>query len=160
MRQVWSKHLTPGCPLNPKNKGKTTLNYIELVVSPQITTLSKIEQTIPLQVITRAKAKERQDEKQDLNETPSKSLKSNHNSWKARRACRVASTKKQNEETHPKMVKKQPKEILKEVPHEKEKKKNKERQVGLVLVEKQMETLDALLQAYKARLKSIENLEE
>lgn len=87
---------------------------------------------------------------------------SNKNCWKARR-LRRSQNKKKNKGQQPQRAKREKplNAITKEksIPKKGDSERNKS-QGGLVLAENHNETLDAMLQAYKARLKSLETLEE
>ena len=80
--------------------------------------------------------------------------------WKARRARRATSKAKRNEKEQT-GEEKLP-QTTEAQPSEPPKKQNtrEEQPAGLVLVDKNFEPLDALLQAYEARLKPLETLEE
>ena len=117
----------------------------------------------PVHVVTRARARELEEENKGKSDetTPSESTKKPKESWKARRTRRAASKKKQDNTIE------QGNEtaVSKDTPEQKERVDNlgesKERQpAGSVLAEKNYEPLDALLQAYEARLKPLETLEE
>ena len=97
---------------------------------------------------------------------PSESVKSSRNRWKARQARRAKNKKKQeNDKQQPLKGDETKGETSKPIPKESNKENNeggssKKGIGGSVMVENHMETLDALLQAYKARLKPLETLEE
>lgn len=97
---------------------------------------------------------------------PSESIKSSQNSWKARRARR-AKSKKQQEDKNPQPLKEKEQRkytskcVKKETSKEKDEGESSKMDLGgFVMAEKHMETLDALLQAYEARLKPLKTLEE
>ena len=72
------------CPSNPEAKGKVAINFIEVVPPTSSPSSSETEQTVPINVITRAQAKAQEKERKNKDEMPSKSVKSSQNSWKAR----------------------------------------------------------------------------
>ena len=153
------------CPNNPEASGKVAINFIEVVPTTSLPSSSETEQTIPINIITRARSKAQETEKIHKGETPSESQKSNQNSWKARR-MRRAQNKKKNEGPTPQTAKteKPLTETIKESPKKKSTPKEGESKSdkslgGSVLAEKHHETLDAMLQAYEARLKPLETLE-
>ena len=160
------KHLVQDCPDNPNSSKKVTLNIVELIPPSSSPSSSEIEQTIPLNVITRAQAKAQEKEQENKDETPSEIQKINRNSWKARRARRAKSQKPQKETEPPPENKQEPtKDISITTQKETDKQTNKSKgtktgEGGSVLAKKHHETLDALLQAYEARLKPLETLEE
>lgn len=150
------KHIVQDYPINPDNKGKKsiTLNMVEVLNLEGSPNTSEAEQTVPFQAMTRAQAQAQQEtEVGDI--AASEITKSPFKSWRARRARRAAAKKKraaqanenktdnQNDETKP----------------EPEEKKSEEKG-GSVLADKHFEPLKGLLQAYEARLKPLENLEE
>ncbi|MCO5559225.1 hypothetical protein L7F22_012820 [Adiantum nelumboides] len=164
-------HLVQDCPLNPHVKGKApvVLNLIDMKPSTGMPSSSKSDVLIPLKVITRVQAKARDKHRiENKGEvTPSESSKKSKKkeSWKARRERRAASRKhqKQNTQGEKNETKENTPNLGKELPGEtnNENQKETERQpAGLVLAEKHFEPLDAVLQAYEARLKPLETLEE
>lgn len=159
------KHFVQDCPERPEAKGKATLNFIEVVPSTISPSSSESEKIVPIHVITRARAKETKSDAEkgkEVDPAPSESSKKTKETWKARRVRRAASRKKRNKkvkavETKESETKSAEKETKIEPP---QKKANDKESAGSVLTEKHFEHLDALLQAYEARLKPLEILEE
>ena len=96
-----SKHLVLDCPMNPEVKARVlaTLNIIKVWPSAGSPSSSKIDVVAPVHVVTRARARELEEENKGRSDetTPSESTKKPKESWKARRTRRAASRKKQNE---------------------------------------------------------------
>ena len=69
------KHLVQDCPNNPEANPTVAINFIELLPTTSSPSSSKTEQTVPINVITRARAKAQEMEKIDEGETPSESQK-------------------------------------------------------------------------------------
>lgn len=167
------KHFVPDCPKNPDNKNKgpaAVLNLIELLPSTGSPSTSDSEIIVPLKAITRAQARTKDDSKRDdeAEPNPSEHSKKSKESWKARRARRAASRRKQNEKINEETTKNDEQSDNKMSSSENNQQKEKEKETknkgkqsaGSVLAEKHYEPLDALLQAYEARLKKFETLEE
>ena len=156
------KHFVQDCPMKPENKAKVTLNYVEVCPITSSPGSSETEVVVPIQVITQAQAKEKIKENKEnkTGQTPSVSSAKTRETWKARKARRAASKAKRNEneqaveEKLPQTAEAQPNEPPKK------QKTREEQPAGSVLVDKHFEPLDALLQAYEARLKPLETLEE
>ena len=80
-----------------EKKGKTTLNYVEVLPpSSNTNSSSKTEQVVPLKVITRAQAQKNKMQKENNTEI-AMSEKSNKTKrmWKARRERRAISKRRQ-----------------------------------------------------------------
>ena len=92
------KHFVQDCPMKPENKGKVTLNYVEVMPITSSPGLSKIEVVVPIQVITRAQAKEKikEQKENETGHTPSITSTKTRETWKARKARRAASKAKRN----------------------------------------------------------------
>ena len=128
---------------------------------------SETEQVVPLKVITRAQAQKSKVQKENIIE-PAMSEKSmqTKGTWKARREQRAASKRRQernrskSEAIHSEfqMILENPREGHMELA--KSTLEVKGQQPGSILAEKKFETLDGMLQAYEARLKPLETLEE
>ena len=133
------KHLVSDCPLNPDQKGKATLNILETIPSSSGTESEGLK---PMNVMTRAQ-KQNQQEPSEENQTE----RSSKNSWKARRQRRNAAKKQREEKAKSNMedVAKQNKEKRKE---------------GSVFAGQVLEPLHAMLDAFEARLKPNQTLEE
>ena len=161
------KHIVQDCPVLAEKKQKTTLNYVEVIPSSsQPSSSSETEPIVPLNVITRAQAQaQKLQEERNLETAVSEGSHKTKGSWKARRERRAASKKRKERaraaET-PKEGQGEPPQPI-EIQDERvnlEPKPNAERPAGSVLADKHFEPLDALLQAYEARLKPLETLEE
>ena len=155
------------CPILIDKKGKATLNYVEVLPSSSNpTSSSESDPVVPLKVITRAQAQAKNLQKENEIETaPSERSNKTKRSWKACRERRAASKKKQEQSTAAEKNKSKQKETELNQNKEKERENLKpkeriEQSSGSVLAEKHFEPLDALLQAYEARLKPLETLEE
>ena len=90
------KHLVQDCPVLAEKKGKSTLNYVE-VLPPSSNTNSSLdtELVVPLKVITRTQAQKNKVQNKDNTETTmsDKSHKTK-GTWKARKKWRAASKNK------------------------------------------------------------------
>ena len=162
------KHLVQDCPILAEKKGKTTLNYVEVLPpSSNTNSSSEMELVVPLKVITRAQAQKNKVQKKDNTETTmSEKSHKTKGTWKARRERRAASKSRQEKarlETETiysevqRILEKPREENLREA---KTDLKIKKQQPRSVLAGKKFETLDGMLQAYEARLKPLETLEE
>ena len=126
-----------------------------------------MELVVLLKVITRAQAQKNKVENKGNNKTTmSENIHKTKGSWKARRERRAASKSRQEkarletETIHSevqKILEDPGEENMREVETDLEMKKQ---QPGSVLAEKKLETIDGMLQAYEARLKPLETLEE
>ena len=145
-----------------EKKGKTTLNYVEVLPSSSNpTSSSKSDPVVPLKVITRAQTQAQKLQKGNDTERSNKT----RGSWKACRERRAASKRKREQ------VKAAEKEISElNEPQENTENQNEEANIepkqrieqpsGSILEEKHFKPLDALLKAYEERLKPLETLEE
>ena len=111
-----------------------------------------------MNAITRAqKAKNDAMKENDTKKTPSEKSAKTKESWKARRARRAASKRRKEQPKAAEHKENKTGDLeLKEKSNEKPQEMPKERveqPTGSVLAEKVFESLDALLQAYEARLK-------
>ena len=158
------KHLIQDCPSNPELKGKANLNYVEIIHASSPSS-SETEQVVPIKVITRAQAKAQGQQANDEAKI--------EKSVRAKRSFRYRKNKQKLRDENKKQKAETPEEKESEdielQPHQKhqketlgqrESKKKSIESGGSVLAEKHMETLDALLKAYKARLRATETLEQ
>ena len=161
------KHLVQDCPVLAEKKGKTTLNYVEVLPpSSNTNSSSDTELVVPLKVITRAQAQKNKEKNQDNTETTmSEKSHKTKGTWKARKERRAASrnrkekARQEAERVHSEAQ--QTSEPGEERMGDTEKDaEQKNQQPGSVLAEKKFETLDGMLQDYEARLKPLETLEE
>ena len=114
------KHLVQDFPHNLEANLTVAINFIEVLPTTSSPSSSETGQTVPINMITRVKAKAQEMEKIEEGEMPSESQKSNQNSWKARR-MRRAQNKNKNEVLTPQMdeVDKLLSETIKESPKKK-----------------------------------------
>ena len=91
------KHLVQDCPVLVEKKGKTTLNYVEVLPpSSNTNSSSDTELVVPLKVITRAQAQKNKVQKENLTESAmSEKSTQTKGTWKVRRERRAASKRRQ-----------------------------------------------------------------
>ncbi|MCO5575224.1 hypothetical protein L7F22_029022 [Adiantum nelumboides] len=153
---------------NPDNKGKTTLNKVGVL--PSASSGSETEPVVQVNVVTRAQAKELEKEKPvEENarvpvptENGSLSVRTQRKSWKAKRE-RMKARRAESQTA----IQEELQEVKQQLQLERESKKieqnNQPRKApsgGLVLVDKVLEPLDALLQQWEARLNNTQTLEQ
>ena len=145
-------HLPIHCPKNPHNipqpgpdLGKTNLNIVGIIPSG-----TEDEAVVPLQVITRAQAKELPEPIMEENIELAPTKKRKQKSWRERRAKMAAKKRKEIEQKQKEKNKKA---------EDSSSSNTSKHEGGSVLVDKLFEPLDTLLMAYESRLKSGETLE-
>ncbi|MCO5588534.1 hypothetical protein L7F22_042491 [Adiantum nelumboides] len=139
------KNVLPECPRIPDKKGKMIINIVGVL--PSASSGSKSKPEVQVNVVTRAQAKDLEENKplEENNEIPapteneSLSVRTQRKSWKEKRARMKARRAKSQTEIQ---------EGLKAFSG------------GSVLEDKVLESLDALLQAWEARLKNNQTLEQ
>ena len=132
------KHLVQHCHIHPDKKGKATLNFIETIPSG-----AKSEGYKSLKVVTRAQARKEVTQ----NSGDEKAEGSSRQSWRSRRQRRVNAKRKREE----KLKQNQEPQALNN---------GKTIEGGSVLAEKVFKPLQAMLDAYEARIKPNQTQEE
>ena len=158
---LWYQAPSARLPIKVEAKGKTTLNYIEVLPSSNTPSSSETDVVVPVKVITRAQAKAQNDVRRNETEpTPSEGTKKTKETWKARRARRAASRRKLNDKLKETAIETKAESVKTGEIQEPSEVNEKKQPAGSVLAEKHFEPLDALLQAYEARLKPFQTMEE
>lgn len=158
------KHLVPDCPIVRTLQGIVTISNAETSPSSNPVSSSDSGEKVPVNAITRAqKAKHDALKENKTKNTPSEKTTRTKETWKARRARRATSKKRkeQAKEAESKTSDTGISELV-EKPIEETPEKPKERverPAGSILAKK-MDELDAILAAYKARLKPNETIED
>ncbi|MCO5554473.1 hypothetical protein L7F22_008002 [Adiantum nelumboides] len=153
---------------NPDNKGKTTLNKVGVL--PSASSGSETQPLVQVNVVTRAQAKELEKEKpveenarvSVPTENGSLSVRIQRKSWKAKRE-RMKARRAESQTTIQEELQKVKQQLQHELESKKIEQNNQLRKApsrGLVLVDKVLEPLDALLKQWEARLNNHQTLEQ
>ncbi|MCO5577550.1 hypothetical protein L7F22_031381 [Adiantum nelumboides] len=162
------KHILSECPRNLDNKGKTILNKVGVL--PSASSRSETKSVVQVNVVTRAQAKELEKEKpMEENarvlvptENGSLSVRTQRKSWKAKRE-RMKARRAENQTAIQEELQEVKQQLQQELESKKVEQNNQPRKAlsgGLVLVDKVLEPLDALLQQWEARMNNHQTLEQ
>ena len=140
-------HLVTDCPLNPDQKGKAPVNTVNVIPSPKTTPVPSGEESEgvkPVNVVTRAQARNN-----PMINKETQTERSSNNTWKARRQRQKAAQERKLQG----QIEKSDKEVV-------EKQNEEKKRESSILAGQILEPLRAMLEAFEARLKPNQTLED